>query len=84
MATFLIRRDKAREEDRNASGVAAVLVSAASEAAARAAAQAAAPGGTRIPDSWVATQLAATELPAGLNPTYFEGDAVSDGRFRGT
>ncbi len=84
MATFLIRRTLSH--DKNSSGIHAVLVSAANEAAARALAAANAPTGeTKIPSTWEATQVAATDLPGNMNPTFFEGDAILPGeRTRGS
>jgi hypothetical protein len=74
-ALYLLYRT--RPEDRNASGIHAVLVDAADEAAARAAAIAAAPNGeTRVPATWAAVQIAASAaLPE--SPLWIEGDAVS-------
>lgn len=81
MATYLLRRDPARPEDRNSSGIHACLVTAAHETAARATAVSAAPTGeTRVPATWLATQLTSDDLPAGLDPvTWFNGDAVAPG-----
>lgn len=78
MATFLIRRT--RPEDKNSSGIHAVLVSGADEAAARALAIANAPTGeTKIPATWAAAQVGSGDLPGSMNPTYFEGDAILSG-----
>jgi hypothetical protein len=84
MASYLIRCSPTRPEDKNASGLNAVLVTGADEAAARAAAIAAAPNGeTRVPATWVATQLASSALPAGVGPvSWVQGNLVLPGELR--
>lgn len=84
MATFLLRRDPARPEDRNSNAFDAALVTGVDETAARAAAAAAAPNGeTRVPDTWLATQLTADDLPAVLAPvTWLVGTVVAPGEPR--
>ena len=73
MATFLLYRT--RPEDRNPSGLQAVIVTAADEATARAVANAQAPNGsTEVPASWTARDL--STLPADT-AVWIEGDAVS-------
>lgn len=81
MATFLLRKNPARQEDGNSSCFNACLANGADEAAARAAANAAAPTGeTRVPPSWLAVQLSASDLPAGLGPVaWVDGEIVAPG-----
>ncbi len=77
MALFLLYA--AKQEQRNSSGINAVLVDAASEGAARTAAAAAAPTGeTKVPATWAAVSLAATAtLPGGRTVIWIEGVAAS-------
>lgn len=84
MATFLIRCSPSRPEDRNASGINAVLATGANESAARAAAIAAQPNGeTKVPASWSAAQVASSDLPAGLGPVcWVQGSVVLPGELR--
>ncbi len=73
MATFLLYRT--RPEDRNPSGLQAVIVTAADEATARAVANAQAPNGsTEVPASWTAQDV--STLPADT-AVWIEGDVVS-------
>lgn len=81
MATFLLRRTL--PQDKNSTGIHAVLVSAADEAAARALAIASATTGeTKIPTTWAAAQVGSGDLPSNMNPTFFEGDAILPGARR--
>jgi len=77
MALFLLYANAANE--RNASGLDAVLVDAASEAAARTAAQARTPNGeTKVPATWAAVSLAATAtMPDSRVVIWLEGPAAS-------
>ena len=72
MPLFLIHRTD--ERDRNESGIHAALADAATEQDARDLAAANAPnGGTRIPSTWAAVQIAASgTLP--VNPLFLSGD----------
>ena len=83
MPTFLLYRDKTRDEDRNPSGVNAVIISAPDVATARADANEVSPNGsTHVFPTWLSMQLASTDMPIG--PIWIEGDAILPGvPFRG-
>lgn len=71
MAVYLLYRT--RPEDRNPSGIHAVLVTAADEATARSLANAAAPtGSTKVPSTWTARDV--TTMP---EVVWLEGDAIT-------
>jgi hypothetical protein len=85
MALFLLYKPVGVR--RNANGVGAVLVEAATEGAAFAAAVAGAPDGETFFSQWVAVEVADEgsdgDITLPTNPIYFEGDAASLTRFRG-
>ena len=88
MPAFLVHRDRSLVGGvgRNSNQRHAIIVSGADAAAAIAAARAASPDGeTRVPDSWVALQLVASEdAEAAAEGAWFEGDVVFAGEnFRG-
>ena len=83
MATFLLRRDPNRPEDKNASGINGCLVTAANEAAARELAKSKVPTGeTKVRDTWLAVQLTTDDLIAPFGPiSWIEGSVLASGDF---